>query len=69
VLEGPEVDGDRLRYRTERDGQERATWMQTVPAGGGEVWVLRLTVPGDRDGGATTSLFDVLVGGFEAAGP
>jgi hypothetical protein len=63
----PEVDGDRLRYRTERDGQERSTWMQVVPITDG-AWVLRLTVPGDRDESSTTALFDVLVGGFSGAG-
>lgn len=64
----PQVDGDRVRYGTVRDGQERASWVQLVPIADG-VWVVRLTVPGDRDESATTALFDVLVDGFAPGDP
>lgn len=63
----PLVD-DRMTYRTERRGQQRATWLALVPADGEDVWVVRLTVPGDRAEGSTEALFDVLMAGFATAG-
>ncbi|WP_300016741.1 serine/threonine-protein kinase [Pseudonocardia sp.] len=69
VLDRTEPVDGRLSYRTERDGQQRASWVQIVPAADGGVWMVRLTVPGDRPDGTTTALFDVLVDGFEVAGP
>lgn len=62
----PRFDGDLVRYDTVRGGQERAVWMQPVPIADGGVWAVRLTVPGDRNEGATTALFDVLIGSFSA---
>ncbi|MBW0138223.1 serine/threonine protein kinase [Pseudonocardia abyssalis] len=59
---------DRLTYRTDRHGQERATWMALVPADGDAVWVARLTVPGNRGEGIAEALFDVLMAGFATAG-
>lgn len=63
----PLVD-DRLTYRTDRGGQQRATWLALVPAEGTAFWVARLTVPGDRGEGTTEALFDVLMDGFSTAG-
>jgi hypothetical protein len=62
----PLVD-DRMTYRTDRAGQERATWLALVPADGDAVWVVRLTVPGDRGEGPAEALFDVLMAGFATA--
>ncbi|QNG55568.1 serine/threonine protein kinase [Pseudonocardia petroleophila] len=67
-LEQTPLLDDRLTYRTERHGQERATWLALVPADGDAVWVARLTVPGNRGEGTTEALFDVLMDGFATAG-
>ncbi|MDN5931493.1 MAG: hypothetical protein L0I24_10590, partial [Pseudonocardia sp.] len=68
TLEPTPLVDDRMTYRTDRHGQERATWLALVPAGGDAVWVVRLTVPGDRGEGTTEALFDVLMAGFATAG-
>ncbi|WP_226369960.1 serine/threonine-protein kinase [Pseudonocardia oceani] len=68
TLERTELADDRLTYRTDRDGQQRATWLALVPADGDAVWVARLTVPGERGEGTAQALFDVLMAGFATAG-
>ncbi|MDN5751142.1 MAG: hypothetical protein L0H64_21970, partial [Pseudonocardia sp.] len=67
VTERTPLDDDRLRYRTNRDGQERVTWMEIVPSGDGGVWTVRLTVPGDRSEARTSALFDRLMSAFGPA--
>ena len=52
-----------VRYRTVRGEQERLCFTREVDG-----WVVRLTVPGDRDAGAAEALFDRLGAGFAPAG-
>lgn len=53
-----------VQYRTVRDGQERLNWVQQVSGPDGAPWVVRLTVPGDRDTGSGLELFTLLRDGF-----
>lgn len=59
---------EQMVVRTQDGPQRRTMWMRIVPARDGSVWVVALTVPGDRSESIGSSLFDAIAGDFRPTG-
>lgn len=64
----PPAGTEQMVVRTGDGPQRRTMWLRIVPAGDGSVWVVALTVPGDRSEPASSSLFEAIANDFRPTG-